>query len=46
MMQTEQLWSSLESEIILLLEESREELIMVALASNSSTLETGARLLL
>lgn len=43
-MQTEQLWSSLKSEVILLVRESREELIMVALTCNFSTLETGARI--
>lgn len=42
-MQTEQLWSSLKSEVILLARESREELAVVALTCTSSTLEAGAR---
>lgn len=46
MMQTEQLWSSLKSEVkvILLVRKSREELTMVALTCTSSTLEAGARI--
>lgn len=40
-MQTEQLWSSLKSEVIFLVRESREELAVVALTCTTSTLEAG-----